>query len=250
MGHVSLKSGLAVSLLAFACCGMMRTVMGQEGVAMELPEGVKAVWDVEKAHRESTGTRESICINGLWRWQPAGKAVGQVPSDGWGFFKVPGPWPSSPERDEQTLCANPAWSEEDLGTLTAAWYQREVEIPQDWAGRRIAIRIEHLNSFATVFVDGRNLGELHFPGGELDITPVFRPGARHLLSLHTAAKTLDELIVSDGQTDGRRRAQGRVSRRGLCGDVFLVSTPAGARIDDVKVDPSVRNWQITFDTAL
>ena len=44
--------------------------------------------------------------------------------------------------------------------------------------------------------------------------------------------------------------KGGVSRRGLTGDVFLMSTPAGARIDDLKIDSSVRNWQITFGTAL
>ena len=38
---------------------------------MNLPDGVKAVWDLGKAYRESTATRERLCINGLWLWQPA-----------------------------------------------------------------------------------------------------------------------------------------------------------------------------------
>src|SRR3954471_19936489 len=29
-----------------------------------------AVWDLAKAQREATATRERVCINGLWRWQP------------------------------------------------------------------------------------------------------------------------------------------------------------------------------------
>src|SRR5438128_7440205 len=37
-----------------------------------LPPGVKAVWDLEKAHRDKTPTRERVCLNGLWRWQPGG----------------------------------------------------------------------------------------------------------------------------------------------------------------------------------
>ena len=36
-----------------------------------LPAGVKAVWDLEKAYREKTPTRERVCLNGLWRWQPS-----------------------------------------------------------------------------------------------------------------------------------------------------------------------------------
>ena len=39
-----------------------------------------------------------------------------------------------------------------------------------------------------------------------------------------------------------------MERRGLCGDVWLVGAPAGPRIADVKVDTSVRKWEITFQT--
>src|SRR5262249_3645332 len=43
---------------------------------------------------------------------------------------------------------------------------------------------------------------------------------------------------------------GAVERRGLCGDVFLTSRPAGPRIADVKVDTSVRKGEVTFTVAL
>ena len=36
----------------------------------------------------------------------------------------------------------------------------------------------------------------------------------------------------------------------MCGDVYLVSTPPGPRIRDVRVDTSVRQKEITFDAAL
>src|ERR1051325_3511612 len=69
--------------------------------AAPLPAGVKAVWELGRAGREGTATRERVCINGLWRWQPAGVTAGAkaaakpeaVPADGWGYFKVPGCWP-------------------------------------------------------------------------------------------------------------------------------------------------------------
>ncbi|MDA1191145.1 MAG: hypothetical protein O3A46_05595 [Candidatus Poribacteria bacterium] len=31
-----------------------------------LPDGVRAVWDIERAHRVTTDTRERVSINGLW----------------------------------------------------------------------------------------------------------------------------------------------------------------------------------------
>src|SRR6516162_11095665 len=60
-----------------------------------LPPGVKAVWELDKAHRDRTTTRERICLNGLWRWQPAQPDEGTVPTEGWGFYKVPGFWPGA-----------------------------------------------------------------------------------------------------------------------------------------------------------
>jgi hypothetical protein len=63
------KSGVAVCVLAALVSGLARQAAGQEGAGMMLPNGVKAVWDMEKAYREKTPTRERICINGLWRWR-------------------------------------------------------------------------------------------------------------------------------------------------------------------------------------
>jgi hypothetical protein len=56
------------------------------------------------------------------------------------------------QHDCQTVFAHPSWSSVKLGDLTAAWYQREITVPQEWAGRRVALCLEYLNSSATVFV--------------------------------------------------------------------------------------------------
>jgi len=80
------------------CAGLVspRWIRADE-TAVQLPAGIKAVWDLEKAYRESTATRERICLNGLWRWQPANNSIEQPPSNHWGFFKVPGCWPGISE---------------------------------------------------------------------------------------------------------------------------------------------------------
>ena len=104
-----------------------------------LPAGVEVVWDLRKAYRETTPTRERICINGLWRWQPASADVSTVPGDDWGYFKVPGPWPGITDylqKDSQTVYAHPTWRDTRLRDLTAAWYQREITVPANWTGRR------------------------------------------------------------------------------------------------------------------
>jgi hypothetical protein len=225
----------------------------QEELVVALPQGVKAVWDVSKANREATPTSERICVNGLWYWQPAKGGADQVPGRNWGYFKVPGCWPGISDymqKDSQTLHMHPSWKDEPLAATRAAWYQREITIPNQWNGRRIALAAEYVNSRATVYVDGKHAGDVLFPGGELDLTSLCRPGRKHVLSLHVAAVPLREVLLSSNDTNAPREITGTVQRRGLCGDVFVVGTPMGARVGDVKVDTSVRKSEITFDAAL
>jgi len=220
---------------------------------VRLPQGVKAVWDMSQAYRETTTTRERICINGLWRWQPSAHDADTVPADGWGYFKVPGCWPGITnymQKDCQTVYAHPKWKNSNLRNLTAAWYQREITVPREWAGRRITVYAEYLNSFAVAYVDGKKVGEMRYPWGEVDVTAVCRPGSRHILTMLVVAMPLKGVMLSYNDTASAREVRGSVARRGLCGDVFLVGTPAPPRIADVKVDTSVRRWEIKFDAAL
>jgi len=222
-------------------------------VAASLPEGVKAVWDLAKADRATTPTRERVCINGLWQWQPADAASDRVPAGDWGYFKVPAAWPGITDymqKDFQTVHPHPSWKDEHFSGVTAAWYQRQITIPDGWTGRRIAVQAEYLNSYALVYLDGKRVGEMRFPAGELDLTAVCRPGATHVLSALVVAMPLKGVRLSYNDSNAAREVRGSVARRGLCGDVYLTATPAGAHVADTKVDTSVRKGQITFEAAL
>jgi len=217
-----------------------------------LPPGVAAVWDLDRAYRESTPTRERICVNGLWRWQPASPDANTVPTGDWGYFKVPGCWPGITdylEKDCQTVFRAPAWKNANLHDITAAWYQREITVPENWARREIVLSADYLNSYAVVYVDGRKAGEMRFPGGETDLTSLCPPG-KHTLSLLVVALPLNAVMLAYVDTGRASVMKGSVPRRGLCGDVFLIGRPTGARLDDLKVDTSVRKWQITLSAAL
>ncbi len=218
-----------------------------------MPDGVKAVWHLDKAYREATPTREKICNNGLWRWQPAEVSANQVPSTNWGYFKVPGSWPGITDymqKDFQKVHADPSWKGRRLGEITAAWYERTISVPQEWRGRRVALSAEYLNSYAAVFIDGTKCGEIRFPGGELDLTEHARPGSTHALSVLVVAMPLKGVLLSYTDSNSAREIKGKVERRGLCGDVFLVSTPSGPRIDNVKVETSVRKSEIVLGAEL
>ena len=242
-----------IRLTVFVALVSSSPPLRSDDVAVSLPAGVKVVWDLTKAHRESTPTRERICLNGLWRWQPAEASSDQVPAGSWGFFKVPGCWPGITDymqKDSQTLYRHPLWGDVKLGGITAAWYERELTVPNDWSGRRISLSVEYLNSYAMVFVDGVKAGEIHFPGGDLDLLAACRPGATHRLSLLVLALPLKGVLLSYTDSASAREVKGTVARRGLCGDVFLVSVPRGPKIADVNVDTSMRRRTLTIAAAV
>ena len=154
------------------------------------------------------------------------------------------------QKDSQKVHSHPNWKNQNLRGITKAWYEREITIPGEWSGRRIALSLEYLNSYAIVFIDGKQAGEIRFPGGEVDLTPMCRGGRKHVLSLLVVAMPLKAVMVSYNDAASAKKMKGSVARRGLCGDVYLVSVPSGARIADVRVDASIRKGEITFDAAL
>ncbi len=248
-----MSRAIALSLAPLAAFLAGGSVVCEEPFAAPLPTGVRAVWDPVKAHRETTPTRERTCINGLWLFRPADSRTEPPPAGDWGHFKVPGCWPGITDymqKDCQTLFAHPRWRDAKVGELTAAWYEREISVPDGWAGRRIALSADTVNSYAAVFLDGKKAGEIRFPAGEVDLTPHCRPGAGHLLTILVVSMPLKAVMASFGDTAAPKNVRGTVARRGLCGDVYLASGPAGARLADVRIETSVAASRITLDVGL
>lgn len=253
MGGVLEKCLSTACVMAALVCSVRQAIAARVDAVTELPKGVEAVWGFEKAYRQSTKTRQRVCINGLWSWQPAREGSDTLPRAGWGYFKVPGCWPGITDymqKDCQRVYAHRNWEDERPGGITAAWYQREITVPREWTGRRIVLSAEYVNSFAAVYVDGSKAGEIRFPAGEVDLTAACRPGDKQVLSMLVVAMPLNGVMLSYSDTASARKVKGRVARRGLCGDVFLASRPPGPRISNVKVVTSVRKWSVSFDVAL
>jgi len=248
------RRALVALVMILVGSGMAGRLGAQAAMSqVALPASVHAEWGLEKAYRESTPTRERICLNGLWRWQPAMQINGAPPTEKWGFFKVPGFWPGNSEymhEDSQTLFTHASWKNTNLASVTAAWYEREMTIPAAWSGRRISLYAEYVNSFATVFVDGTKAGEIRFPAGAVDLTKLCPPGGKHIVSMLVLALPLKSVVLSYKDTNSATQTRGSVERRGLCGDIYLVGEPAGATLADVSVVTSVRQGQIAVNAVL
>jgi hypothetical protein len=225
----------------------------QAGTDAALPAGVKAVWDLDKAATEKTPTRERVCLNGLWRWQPEQIASDVLPASDWGYTKVPGPWPGSRGDftwvDSQTFYPAPAWKSAKLDVVVVGWYQREFTVPADWNGRRIAVSMEYLYSAATVYVDGTKIGEAYFPAGEVDVTAACKAAGKHLLSIRVAAVPLGEETTYFAENGAGTKSKAAVQLRGLCGDVYLAGSPAGASLANAKIETSVRKGDLAVSAA-
>ena len=218
-----------------------------------LPGGVKAVWNMAKAYSVATPTRERICINGLWNWQPGTPQSDHMPESDWGYFKVPGNWPGLKnymQRESQRIYPNPSWNDKSLNDISVAWYRREISVPESWINRRIILSLEYLNSSALVFIDGVRAGEILFPSGELDLTAMCPPGKKYTISMKVTALPLQDVVAVYSDSNAPRQGKGLVARRGLCGDVYLYSTPLKANISDVRVITSFRKGEISLKTAL
>jgi len=198
-------------LLNLLLPGREQIVLGAESPVVDLPQGIQAVWDLDNAYRETTATRERICINGLWQWQPAYSNAKTIPAENWGYFKVPGSWPGITDymqKDSQKVYAHPSWTGRKLGEVNAAWYQRQFTVPKEWAGRRISIAIDCLNSYAAIYVDGRQTGEARFPAGEVDLTDALKEPGPHKLALFVIALPLKGVMLSYTDSASAREQKG------------------------------------------
>jgi hypothetical protein len=70
------------------------------------------------------------------------------------------------------------------------------------------------------------------------------------VSVFVVAMPLKGVMLSYTDSASAREVKGVVARRGLCGDVYLVSTPRGPRLADVRANTSVRNQECTIDAAM
>ena len=83
------------------------------------PDGssTERLWSFDDAWRARTTTRESVCLNGLWQFLPllpGNSGITDVPPDhsGWGYFKVPGIWENSLDKDDQIYYLPPEIAKE------------------------------------------------------------------------------------------------------------------------------------------
>jgi len=123
--------------------------------------------------------------------------------------------------------------------LGAAWYQRDIEIPQDWSGKHFTLFLEHAHWKSTVWVDDKE-----YPPQDSLVAPhitdlgTLTPGRHRVticvdnrLQLPAAGHLVDSHSISDSLGAAWNGIVGKIELR--------AASPVW--IDDVQVFPDVTN---------
>ena len=95
---------------------------------------------------------------------------------------------------------------EHIDFIEAMWYQRNIEIPIDWAGQRVLLNFGAVDYEAEIFIDGKSIA-IHFGGSSsfsVDITRAVESGKTHNLIV----RIKDELRPSGSQAGGKQMGFG------------------------------------------
>ena len=176
---------------------------------------------------------ERLELDGVWRFQLLGDPEETV-GERWGEIAVPGCWTMQDVGDHPWYTnyrmpwpQPPPWLPADNPTGV---YEREVEVPAGWAGKRIVLQVGAAESVLLAEVDGVPVGaakDSHL-ASEFDLTGRLRPGERAVLRL-TVVKWSDASYLED---------QDHWWHAGLTRPVFLYATDP-LHLTDVRVRADV-----------
>ncbi len=157
------------------------------------------------------GTWHEVAVPGLWTMQTDedGHHFGDLPH----YTNVQMPWPDLPPLPPRE---NPT-----------GIYERDVEVPADWQGRRVVLHVGAAESVLLVSVDGVDVGmskDSHL-AAEFDLTGVLTPGGRNRLRL-TVVKWSDASFIED---------QDQWWHGGISRSVFVYAT-SPVHLADVRVE--------------
>jgi len=125
----------------------------------------------------------------------------------------------------------PFWLQPEKYYAGAAWYQRDIDIPEEWRGKRIVLFLERAHWETRVWVDGKSFGAntaLATPH-EHELGLSVLPG-KHVLTIRVD----NRMVVDIGENSHSVSDHTQGNWNGIVGRIELQATPP-VRIDDLEV---------------
>jgi hypothetical protein len=129
--------------------------------------------------------------------------------------------------------------------LGAAWYQRDVTIPDAWQGRRVVLFLERARWQTTVWLDGKDMGSENslVAPHETDLG-LLSPGPHHI------SVCIDNRMILPYRPDAHSVSDSLGSTwNGMVGRIELRPTPA-VYLDDVRVFPDVAGHRVRIKVRI
>jgi len=131
----------------------------------------------------------------------------------------------------------PFWLKSVLYYKGVAWYQRDVDIPQDWEGKHITLFLERCHWESTVFINGNIAGSQNSLAAphKYNITELLKPG-KNLISIRMDNRVIIPIGVNSHSISDHTQS----NWNGITGEISLIPGPE-VFIDDIKVFPDIKN---------
>ena len=158
-------------------------------------------------------------------------------------------WQSDPYYKQYQTPGNfkmPFWLQPDRHYVGAAWYQRQIEVPPEWQGKRLTLFLERPHWKTTVWLDGRSLGSKDSLG-TAHVYELGRdvPAGKHRLTIRVD----NRMIVDVGNNAHSVSDHTQGNWNGLAGRIELqASDPVW--IDDVRVYPNIKDKTVKVKVSI
>lgn len=142
--------------------------------------------------------------------------------------------------------------------IGAAWYQKDVTIPEDWNGDTVELELERVIWESEVFVDGKSVGTQNslVASHNYDLTEFLSPGKHRItVKIDNGDKFPGINITSDKypRESSQQMAHAytnhtQIKWNGMLGDINLTASSANMA-DDVQIYPNLADNTITVTFA-
>jgi len=141
----------------------------------------------------------------------------------------------------------PFWLQPEKHYNGVAWYQREVEVPAEWRGRRVTLTLERPHWETTVWLDDQLIGAQN----SLSVPHLYELGANVAAGSHRVTIRVDNrMIVDVGQNANSVTDHAQTNWNGIVGRVALAAaSPLWMRAVRVFPDVARRTATVKIDVA-
>lgn len=131
--------------------------------------------------------------------------------------------------------------------MAPAWYQRDIEIPASWAGKRIVLYLERTHWLSSVWVDTKEVSRCDYISvpHRHDLTPFLTPGKMHRITI-----CIDNRFQYDTHKwDHAHTEFTQINWNGILGEIKLMALePLG--IEDLQLYPQLQSGSVNARLAV